>query len=111
MIVLTDNWKERQTKNGETYYNFNVSIDAGDVMLYTMGWQLFNGVINPPSFRSGWRFYPMMLTGGGFARLLWDELNDNATRIKLGLKLRPFEEAVTGITATAMDFARLFPNS
>ncbi len=111
MTISVDNWKERKTKNGEVYWNFNAAIDCESFILYTMGWQVFNGVLNPPSFRSGWRFYPMLLSSGDFSERLYEAVTADEQRKTLNIKLRPLAEAVPGIVATAMDFARLFPTT
>jgi len=106
MKISVDNWTERKTKKGANYHNFNIALDFGEIILYTMGWQLANGMVNPPSFRSGWRFYPMILTGGDFSDQLWEVLESDPRR---PAGIREAEEAMAGIIATPMEFARLFP--
>ena len=113
--VAVDNLVVRTTKKGARYINFNVVITYGNEKLYYIGFQTMGGLINPPSYRVGWRFVPIVHVSQEIANLIYLKLQE-VLRVDIGKEL--FEEflplldmktATDPLVMRMADFVRLFP--
>jgi hypothetical protein len=107
MEVFVDNFTERTTRSKTVkYLNFNVVFSDDDFIVYSMGWQVFGGIINPPSYSKGGRFFPNLNLSPALAARLYNRVLE---KLPEGHTLDSEAEVVDGLTLTKAEFKRLYP--
>jgi hypothetical protein len=107
MEIYVDNFSEKLTKNNVKYVNFNVLFVEGESIIYTQGWQMFQGLINPPSFARGRRFFPILNLSPAAARTLYEKVGE---KLPAGYDLSDMDEVTQNLELRAPEYKRLFPN-
>lgn len=107
MEIHADNFTKRETKSGKEYLNFHVLFAEGDLIVYSQGWQVFGGLINPPSYMKGRRFFPNLNLSPEAARMLYDAV---AGQLPEGFELTEKDVLVKHLTLTMDEFKRLYPS-
>jgi hypothetical protein len=108
MNIFADNFVERTTRNKKTtYLNFNVIFSLGDEVIYSVGWQLFSGHINPPSYSKGGRFFPNLHLSPPLAEAVYLAVKESMPG---GYELGTIDDVVPSMQLTRAEFLRLFPN-
>jgi hypothetical protein len=108
--VHIDNVREKETKGGLKYLNFNMLVQFGEKeVLYVLGMQLIRGIINPPSFRAGRRYAPIVYQTAPLASAVYAAVKRELERNWPNYLLQDEAMATDGLKMTVADFVRLYP--